>query len=246
MILFLLARTPDAPIVKEVKPAAMIGYRAVKTIAVTDKHGNGNLFEPHEERLGGELELRQTESAYEKVGGLVVSVVDTGENGVFTRGEFAAITAHGQMEYITPEEIARVVVLEIRGANTGQDVVSALDSAVSFGSTVLGALFGRKLTSRTNVSKASTSVRSLGRAAEQRGDIARAKEDHEEAQRKLMELEKEFAEETKSLEAEYDVENLELEELTVKPRKSDIGVQRVALAWTPWRVDSAGIAEPVY
>ncbi len=59
-----------------------------------------------------------------------MSVVDTGENGVFTRGEFAAITALGQMEYITPEEIARVVALEIRGANTGQDVISSLDSAV--------------------------------------------------------------------------------------------------------------------
>ena len=123
---------------------------------------------------------------------------------------------------------------------------SALDTAVSFGSTVLGALFGRKLSSRTNVSKASTSVRSLGRTAEQRGDIARAIEDHEEAQRKLMELEEEFTEETQALEAEYDVENLELEELSVKPRKSDIGVQRVALAWTPWRVDASGIAEPVY
>jgi hypothetical protein len=129
-LLFLLARTPDAPIVKEVKPAAMIGYKAVKTVAVTDKHGNGHLFEPHVVQVAGELALHQDPKAYQRCGDLVVSVVDTGENGVFTRGEFAAITAHGQMEYITPEEIARVVVLEIRGANTGQDVISALDSAV--------------------------------------------------------------------------------------------------------------------
>ena len=56
--------------------------------------------------------------------------MDTSENGVFTRGEFTAITALGQMEYITPEEIARVVVREIKGANTGQDVISAMDGAV--------------------------------------------------------------------------------------------------------------------
>ncbi len=129
-LLFLLARTPDAPIVKEVKPAAMIGYKAVKTVPVTDKHGNGSLFEPHQIPVGGTLPLREDQGRYTTIGELVVSVVDTGENGVFTRGEFAAITAHGQMEYITPEEIARVVVLEIRGANTGQDVLSALDSAV--------------------------------------------------------------------------------------------------------------------
>ncbi|MCB9675643.1 MAG: hypothetical protein H6737_11030 [Alphaproteobacteria bacterium] len=129
-LLFLLARTPWAPIVKEVKPAAMIGYRAVTTVAVTDKHGNDKLFAPRAEQLAGSLALRQAETDYERRGDLVVSVVDTGENGVFTRGEFAAITALGQMEYITPEEIARIVALEIRGANTGQDVISALDSAV--------------------------------------------------------------------------------------------------------------------
>ena len=49
---------------------------------------------------------------------------------MFTRGEFAAITALGQMEYITPEEIARVITLELRGSNTGQDVISAIDGAV--------------------------------------------------------------------------------------------------------------------
>ena len=129
-LLFLLARTPNAPIVKEVKPAAMIGYRGVKTISVSDKHGNRSIFEPHPRPLVGELELRESREDYTPVGDLMLSVVDTGENGLFTRGEFAAITALGQMEYITPEEIARVVAHEIRGANTGQDVISAVDSAV--------------------------------------------------------------------------------------------------------------------
>lgn len=129
-LLFLLARTPNGPIVKEVKPAAMIGYKAVTTIPVTDKHGNGNLFEPRPLAVGGRMELAEPADRYEAAGKLLVSVVDTGENGVFTRGEFAAITALGQMEYITPEEIARVVLLEIRGANTGQDVISALDGSV--------------------------------------------------------------------------------------------------------------------
>ena len=34
------------------------------------------------------------------------------------------------MEYITPEEIAKTIVMEIRGANTGQDVISAMDASV--------------------------------------------------------------------------------------------------------------------
>lgn len=129
-LMFLLARTPDAPVVKEIKPAAMIGYRAVRTIAAKDKHGNNQLFQPKETALSKELNLRDEEDGYKTSGNLKVAVVDTGENGVFTRGEFAAITALGQMEYITPEEIARVVIREIQGANTGQDVISAMDGAV--------------------------------------------------------------------------------------------------------------------
>jgi hypothetical protein len=130
-LLFLLARTPNAPIVKEVKPAAMIGYRAVEVRAARDRFGSDDLFAARTVSLqGGRLSLKEPESDYERIGKLEVPIVDTGENGVFTRGEFAAITALGQMEYITPEEIARVVVLEIRGANTGQDVISAMDASV--------------------------------------------------------------------------------------------------------------------
>lgn len=130
-LLFLLARTPNAPIVKEVKPAAMIGYRAVRVKQVSDKYGNADLFSPKEIKLEGkELNLRESQTEYKKHSNFEVAVVDTGENGVFTRGEFAAITALGQMEYITPEEIAQTIVLELRGANTGRDVLSAMDGAV--------------------------------------------------------------------------------------------------------------------
>lgn len=130
-LLFLLARTPNAPIVKEVKPAAMIGYRGVRVKQVSDKYGNADLFSPKEIKLDGkELNLRESQENYKKHADFQVAVVDTGENGVFTRGEFAAITALGQMEYITPEEIAQTIVLELRGANTGHDVLSAMDGAV--------------------------------------------------------------------------------------------------------------------
>ncbi|MFT4975968.1 MAG: hypothetical protein ACI8S6_001863 [Myxococcota bacterium] len=130
-LMFLLARTPHAPIVKEVKPAAMIGYRGVRVIETTDRYNNSDLYSPHEVSLNQpQLDLREDAGGYDTTGRLKVPVVDTGENGVFTRGEFAAITALGQMEYITPEEIAKVIVLEIRGANTGQDVISAMDASV--------------------------------------------------------------------------------------------------------------------
>ncbi len=131
-LLFLFARTPGAPVVKEVKPAAMIGYRAVEVRDVSDRAGNRALLRPRRTALepGGSLPLRLDPDGWEQVGTLRMPVVDTGENGQFTRGEFAAITALGQMEYITPEEIASTIVMEIRGANSGKDVISNLDGAV--------------------------------------------------------------------------------------------------------------------
>jgi transcriptional regulator with GAF, ATPase, and Fis domain len=121
-----------------------------------------------------------------------------------------------------------------------------LDSAISFGSTILGALFGRKTASRTNVSKASTSLRSAGRAAQQIGDVARAEEKVEDLKEELEKLEQELAQEIKSLELQFDEDNLKLEPLEVTPRKSDIEAGNIALVWTPWRIDATGIAKPLY
>jgi hypothetical protein len=62
---------------------------------------------------------------------LVMIGADTGENGFFTIGEFQAITYPRQMEYVTPEEVARTAILEILGASTGRDVLSAIDGAIT-------------------------------------------------------------------------------------------------------------------
>jgi hypothetical protein len=61
---------------------------------------------------------------------LRLACVNTGENGWFAQGEFEAITALHQMEMITPEEIAQVVVQELLGRSTGRDVLSALDASI--------------------------------------------------------------------------------------------------------------------
>ncbi len=129
-LLFLMARTPDAPIVKEIKPAAMIGYADISVRAIQERGKPVLRYAPRTETLGDTLALRENPSQYQECGKLEVVIIDTGENGLFAKGEFEAITAMNQMEFITPEEIAGKVVLEIRGINTGNDVLSALDSTV--------------------------------------------------------------------------------------------------------------------
>ena len=133
-LLFLLARTPDAPVVKEVKPGAMIGYRGVEVRQITDRAGAPKpLFAPRLQTAAelSELATRQDPAGYEATGEtLEMTVVNTGENGIFAKGEFAAITALSQMEFVTPEEIANTIVIELQGGSTGRDIISALDSTV--------------------------------------------------------------------------------------------------------------------
>lgn len=129
-LLFLMARTPNGPLVKELKPAAMIGYRRVSYQTVKRRGQPQFRFESQDQPLEGQLVLRGEELSYGRLGKLQMAGVDTGENGFFARGEFEAITHLNQMEFVTPEEIAHQVVLEVKGSNTGYDVIAGIDSSV--------------------------------------------------------------------------------------------------------------------
>lgn len=129
-LLFLMARTPNGPLVKEIKPAAMIGYRKVSYQTIKLRGRPQFRYETKQEPLDGALTLRGEENAYKRLDKLQMAGVDTGENGFFARGEFEAITHIDQMEFVTPEEIAQQTVLEIKGSNTGYDVIAGIDSSV--------------------------------------------------------------------------------------------------------------------
>ncbi len=133
MLLFLMGRTPDAPITKEVKPTAAIAWKKIgygdikkrgKTIELVDCPPENGI------PLKGKLKLRVEQEVWKKIKKPLRSVfIDTGENGIFSRAEFEAIATPGQMQYVTPEEIAEDVIYEIKGGNTGHDVINALDNA---------------------------------------------------------------------------------------------------------------------
>ncbi|HEV8436371.1 MAG TPA: hypothetical protein VGR95_23385 [Thermoanaerobaculia bacterium] len=136
-LLFLLARTPSGSIVKEVKPGAMIGFRQVarRHIKLRGENAPAYLVQAQEEKLGSQLQLQEPPAEYGRFDDRDVKLeiigADTGENGFFSIGEFQAITYPRQMEYVTPEEVARLVVLEILGASTGRDVLAAIDGAIT-------------------------------------------------------------------------------------------------------------------
>lgn len=132
LLLFLMGRTPDAPITKEIKPAAAIAWKRVGYGEIRRRGKPIELFDcPPKSgvKLKGSLTLKM-KGAGRPLNATMKSVfIDTGENGLFSRGEFEAISTPGQMEFVTPEEIAEDVIFEIKGGNTGHDIINALDNA---------------------------------------------------------------------------------------------------------------------
>jgi hypothetical protein len=130
LLLFLMARTPGAPITKEVKPAAAIAWKKIAHGPILRKGKPILRVEALPRSLGSHFSSQDPSAARELAEPLETVYIDTGENGIFSLEEFAMLTTAEQMEFVTPEEIAQYLMLEIEGGNTGHDVINALDNAV--------------------------------------------------------------------------------------------------------------------
>ena len=132
MLLYLLARTPDAPVVKEIKPSAVIAWKQIGVGPVRRQGRTIRLYDcPPERALDVAAAVGDGAAGWEPMDDSVLESVfiDTGENGMFSSEEFETVTALGQMGFVTPEEIADAVMIELEGGTTGREVVAALDGA---------------------------------------------------------------------------------------------------------------------
>lgn len=134
LLLFLLARTsPDIATIKEIKPTAAIGWAEIGYGPIRRGGQAIPLYDcPPDQAYPLADALAPTGAFGARLEGQVLEnvFIDTGENGLFALGEFSSITSLNQMEFVTPEEIARYASLEIKGGNTGFDVISAIDQSV--------------------------------------------------------------------------------------------------------------------
>lgn len=120
-----------------------------------------------------------------------------------------------------------------------------LESIVNIGTSLLSAVLGNKLASKTNLSKAGSAAKSLGRSAQKQSDVARAEESLESLQQQYEELAQQFQSEVDEIENKLNAHSLELEMVEIPSKKSDIRLNRLALVWIPWQVDEMGIATPL-
>jgi hypothetical protein len=120
-----------------------------------------------------------------------------------------------------------------------------VQSVISIGATVLGAVFGRRIGSTSTLGRATTAARGVSRTMREAGDVARATETRDALRQQLADLEAEFSAESAAVGA-GDAAGGALEILSHKPKKANVAVDLVALAWAPHWVSGAGDAVPAW
>ena len=123
---------------------------------------------------------------------------------------------------------------------------SSWDATIAMGSSVLGALLGRKAVSKTNVSRAAAAAKAASRAAQQRDGASQAAGSLESLRQKYTELQAKFQLEIENVDAALRPEALVFESSPIRPRKTDITVERVVLAWMPYHRGAEGRMEAAY
>jgi len=118
---------------------------------------------------------------------------------------------------------------QVKEKQSAQASQQTLQTVISAGSAVLGMFFGRRKT----LSAAGTAVRGVGRTFQERQDVSRAEENIESLRKQLADLNAELETEVDNLEDRFDPEAGELEVLGLKPRKTDVEVRFLTLAWAP-------------
>ena len=107
-----------------------------------------------------------------------------------------------------------------------KEEADASKSMVDTGIAILGALFGR-----TSTAKLGRAFSRGSRAYKERGDIGRAEEALAELHEEIELLAEELEDKIDELSLKYDVDNVIIKESAIKPRKSDIHVEELYLAW---------------
>ncbi len=119
-------------------------------------------------------------------------------------------------------------------------------AAISFFTAFGNALFGRRLGTGANVSRAGTAARSASRVSREAEDVRHAEESLEVLLERQKKLEEEVEAEVRAIQDQFDPDRLELTVQEIRPRKGDLSVEEVALVWLPYTTDDRGQAVPAF
>ncbi len=109
-----------------------------------------------------------------------------------------------------------------------------LDTVVSAGNAILGALLGRKKLSSTTAGRIGTAIRTAGGVSRESADVERAGTDAAKIRADLEALNTELEQDIAALDTAYDAQADELEKIVLRAKSTDIAVPVFGLAWLPY------------
>ena len=121
-----------------------------------------------------------------------------------------------------------------------------LDTAISFGTAILGAVLGRKRISSSSASKMGTAIRTAGSARKEAADVKRAEEVAKKVRADMAALEKSLANDIAALDTKFDAQSEELDEIVVRAKSTDIHVAVTGLVWLPYTPDEKNRLRPAW
>jgi hypothetical protein len=117
---------------------------------------------------------------------------------------------------------------------SAQATQSKLQTGLSVGATIFGALFGRKTLSASTLGRATTAARGMGRTMKESEDIKRAAENVDQIKQQAAELEERILAETRKISDSS--ASPAIEKISLVPKRGQVSVQLVGLGWMPDRV----------
>jgi len=127
-----------------------------------------------------------------------------------------------------------------------QSTKKKLDTAISFGTAILGAVLGRKKLSTSTATKMGSAVRTAGSARKEAADVDRARQTAEKVKADMEELNRQLEKEVADLDTSFDAQAEELDEIVVRAKSTDINVAITGLVWLPYTKGENGRLRPAW
>jgi hypothetical protein len=127
-----------------------------------------------------------------------------------------------------------------------QSTKKKLDTAISFGTAILGALLGRKRLTSSSATRVGSAIKTASGAQKEAADVARAKQTASKVKKDIAALNQELETEVAELDTAFDAQSEELSEVVVRAKSTDIHVAITALVWLPYTTGEDGRLKPAW
>ncbi len=120
------------------------------------------------------------------------------------------------------------------------------DTAISFGTAILGAVLGRRRSSASTASRVGSAIRSASGARKEAGDVERAEQTAAKVRADLEALNEALQADIDALDTGYDAQTEELTEIPIRPKATDIHISLIGLGWFPYHSSGDGRLQPAW